>query len=162
MIRTVSLAIWLFAFWLLLSGHYTLWLVGAGIVISGGIAVIGRLTGFADEEGHPVERILGGLGYWPWLAIEMVKSSIDVARTILDPRRPIEPQLFEISVGPKTAVGAVTYANSITLTPGTVTVAVDREHDRFTIHALTKAGAEGVRSGEMDRRVVAFEKGGRT
>lgn len=161
MIRTVSLALWLFAFWLLLSGHYTLWLVGAGIVVSVGIALIGRLTGFSDEEGHPVELILGSLRYWPWLAIEIVKSSIDVARAILDPRRAIEPELFEISVGPRTAVGAVTYANSITLTPGTVTVAVDREHDRFTIHALTRASADGVRSGEMDRRVVAFEKGGR-
>ena len=161
MIRTISLALWLFAFWLLLSGHYTLWLVGAGIVVSGAIALIGRATGFADEEGHPVERLAGAFGYWPWLMIEIIKSSLDVAAVILDPRRKIEPQLFEIEVGPKTAVGAATYANSITLTPGTVTVGIDRERDRFTVHALTKASADGVRSGEMDRRVVAFERNNR-
>ncbi len=161
MIRTLSLALWLLAFWLLLSGHYTLWLIGAGVVVSGAIALLGRLTGFGDEEGHPVEQVIGGLGYWPWLAIEIIKSSIDVARTILDPRAKIEPEMFDIDVGPKTAVGAATYANSITLTPGTVTVGVDRAHDRFTVHALTKAGADGVRSGEMDRRVLAFEKKGR-
>ncbi len=158
MIRTVSLALWLFAFWLLLSGHYTLWLVGAGLIVSAGIALIGHFSGFADEEGHPVERLVGGVTYWPWLAVEIVKSSLDVARAILDPRRTIEPTLFEIEVGPKTAVGAATYANSITLTPGTVTVGIDRERDRFTVHALTKAGADGLRGGEMDRRVVAFER----
>lgn len=161
MIRTVSLALFLLAFWLLLSGHYTLWLVGAGIVVSGGIAAVGRRAGFADEEGHPVERLLAGFAYWPWLAGEMLKSSLDVARVILDPKLPIEPALIEIAVGPKTAVGAATYANSITLTPGTVTVAVDREHDRFRVHALTRAGAEGLRAGAMDRRVLRFERGGR-
>ena len=161
MIRTLSLALWLFAFWLLLSGHYTLWLVGAGVIISAAIALLGRFGGFADEEGHPIGQMIGGLTYWPWLALEIIKSSLDVARTILDPRSKIESELFEIDVGPKTAVGAATYANSITLTPGTVTVGIDREHDRFTVHALTKASAEGVRSGVMDRRVLAFEKGRR-
>ena len=57
----------------------------------------------------------------------------------------------------KTSVGVVTYANSITLTPGTISV--DVRHDEILVHALTQAGAEGLIEGEMDRRVTRFEGG---
>ena len=155
--RTVSLACFLFAFWLLLSGHYTPWLVGAGAVTSVGLALAGRRFGFCDEEGHPIEFLVPALRYWPWLAVEICKSSLDVARIIVDPKLPISPQWFEVKIGPRTPVGVATYANSITLTPGTITVGVDREHDSFRVHALTAAGADGVRTGEMDSRVVRLE-----
>lgn len=157
MLRTASLALFLFAFWLLLSGHYTLWLVGAGLVISILLALAGRRLGFADEEGHPVGRLLAGLLYWPWLAREIVKSSLSVTRIILDPKLPISPQLFHTKVSARTPVGIATYANSITLTPGTITAGVDREQGSFLVHALTKAGADDVEAGEMDRRVRRFE-----
>jgi len=157
MMRTFSLALFLFAFWLLLSGHYTLWLVGAGAVVSAGLALAGRALGFADGEGHPVERLPAGLGYWPWLALEIIRSSLQVARVVIDPRLPIAPKLFEVKCGPKTAVGIATYANSITLTPGTVTVGIDRERGVLNVHALTAEGRAGVEEGEMDRRIRAFE-----
>lgn len=157
MTRTISLGLFLFAFWLLLSGHYTVWLVGSGLVVSFLLAIAGHFAGLDDDEGHPIGRLGAGLVYWPWLAVEIIKSSIDVARVIINPKLAIEPQLFETKVSPRTAVGVATYANSITLTPGTITVEVDREHDTFLVHALTKAGAEGVLAGEMDRRVAAFE-----
>lgn len=157
MLRTASLALTLFVFWLFLSGHYSLWLVISGLVVSILLALGGRWLGFADEEGHPVERVVAGLFYWPWLAREIVKSAISVTKIILDPKLPISPQLFHTKVSARTAVGVVTYANSITLTPGTVTVGIDRESDRFLVHALTKAGADDVEAGEMDRRVKQFE-----
>ena len=157
MLRTASLAVFLLAFWLLLSGHYTAWLIGAGVVVSISLAIGGRFFGFADEEGHPVGRFAAGLAYWPWLTLEILKSSIDVARIVLSPKLPVSPQLFRVKIGPHSPVGIATYANSITLTPGTITVAVDREPAGFLVHALTKAGREGVETGEMDRRVTAFE-----
>ncbi|WEK52529.1 MAG: Na+/H+ antiporter subunit E [Candidatus Kaistia colombiensis] len=157
MLRTASLALALFVFWLLLSGHYTVWLVVSGLVVSILLALAGRRLGFADDEGHPIERIVDGWLYWPWLAREIVKSSISVTKIILDPKLPISPQLFHTKVSARTPVGVATYANSITLTPGTITVGVDREHDRFLVHALTKAGADDVEAGEMDRRVKQFE-----
>lgn len=157
MLRAASLALALFVFWLLLSGHYTAWLMTAGLVASVLLALAGRRLGFADEEGHPVDRMIAGLAYWPWLAREIVKSSITVTKIILDPKLPISPRLFHTKVSARTPVGVATYANSITLTPGTITVAVDREHDRFLVHALTGAGAEDVEAGEMDRRVKRFE-----
>ena len=157
MLRTASVALFLFAFWLLLSGHYTVWLVTAGAVVSVTLALLGRRFGFTDEEGHPIDRIPLAIAYWPWLAREIVKSAIGVTRIILDPKLPISPQLFHTKVSARTPVGVATYANSITLTPGTITVAIDREHDRFLVHSLTKAGADDVEAGEMDRRVARFE-----
>jgi multicomponent Na+:H+ antiporter subunit E len=155
--RVVSLAAALFVFWLLLSGHFDPFLVISGAVAAVAIALVGARIGYADEEGHPAELILPGLRYWPWLAKEIVKSTIDVARIILDPALPISPRLILVSPSQKTAVGKVTYANSITLTPGTITVEVGRHDHRFVVHALTEAGAAGVETGDMDRRVTAFE-----
>jgi multicomponent Na+:H+ antiporter subunit E len=155
--RVVSLAAALFVFLLLLSGHFDPFLVISGAVAAVAIALVGARIGYADEEGHPAELILPGLRYWPWLAKEIVKSTIDVARIILDPALPISPRLILVSPSQKTAVGKVTYANSITLTPGTITVEVGRHDHRFVVHALTEAGAAGVETGDMDRRVTAFE-----
>ena len=156
-IRVVSLAMALFVFWILLSGHFDAFLLGSGAVAAVLVALFGVRLGYADSEGHPAELILPGLLYWPWLIKEIVSSTIDVARIIVDPRLPISPRLVAVRPSQKTAVGVVTYANSITLTPGTITVEVDRHDRRFIVHALTAAGAAGLEAGDMDRRVAAFE-----
>lgn len=155
--RTVSLAVALFFFWLLLSGHYTPFLIAAGAVFAIFIAVAARRIGYADEEGHPVELVPAGFVFWPWLVKEIVKSALAVTRIILQPGLPISPVLIRVKPSERTAVGTVTYANSITLTPGTLTVEVDRAKDELVVHALTKEGAEELLAGEMDRRVRAFE-----
>lgn len=157
MIRTASLAVVLFVFWLLLSGHFDAFLVAAGAIVAVGVAWAGRRIGYADEEGHPIGLLPRAIGYWAWLVLEIVKSSLDVAKIILSPGLPISPKLIRVRPGEATAVGVVTYANSITLTPGTITVEVDRHDRRFLVHALTEAGAAGVAAGDMDRRVATFE-----
>jgi multicomponent Na+:H+ antiporter subunit E len=78
-----------------------------------------------------------------------------VARIVLDPRLPISPTLVRVKASQKSAVGVVTYANSITLTPGTVTVEIAQ--GEFVVHALTREGADSLQEGEMDRRVTRFE-----
>ena len=70
---------------------------------------------------------------------------------------PISPQLLRVKTTQKTGVGVATYANSITLTPGTITVEVNRRDSELLVHALTKAGADGLAAGEMDRRVTVME-----
>jgi multicomponent Na+:H+ antiporter subunit E len=157
LIRVVSLAAVLFVFWLLLSGHFTPFLVVSGAISALLIAWLGVALGYADEEGHPVEWIGRGLLYWPWLVKEAAKSAIDVSLIVLNPALPISPCLIRVKTSQKTAVGVATYANSITLTPGTITVEVNRRDDEFLVHALTKAGADGLAEGEMDRRVTAME-----
>lgn len=157
MIRATSLAIALFVFWYLLSGHDDAFLLASGALASIAIAWAGWAVGYADEEGHPIELIPHGLAYWPWLGKEIALSAINVSRIILSPKLPISPCLVSVTPGEKSVVGVVTYANSITLTPGTITVAVDRHDNRFLIHALTEENAAGLATGEMDARVAAFE-----
>ena len=86
---------------------------------------------------------------------EIVLSNIAVARVILDPRLPIHPRILRVEASQKTDVGRVTYANSITLTPGTVTL--DVRDGKLLVHALTTGSAEGLLTGEMDRRVARLE-----
>ena len=68
-----------------------------------------------------------------------------------------EPELFSVKSTQKTNEGKVTYANSITLTPGTVTTQI--KNDIFEVHALTKDFGDDVRSSEMDKMVTWLEKG---
>jgi multicomponent Na+:H+ antiporter subunit E len=110
-----------------------------------------------DPEGQPLQLVPRTLSYWPWLLVEVLKSGWDVSRIIVDPRLPISPTLVRFKPSQRTTVGLVTHANSITLTPGTLTVSA--EADEFVVHALTRAGAEGTLSGEMDARVRAYEGG---
>lgn len=155
--RVAALAFFLFVFWLLLSGHYTAWLIGAGAITAIVVALLGRRFGYADEEGIPIERLISGFSYWPWLVVEIVKSSLIVTWIIINPKLPISPRLVRAPCGPKTAVGIATLANSITLTPGTITVEVDRRRSQIMVHALTDRGALSLLEGEMNRRVERFE-----
>jgi multicomponent Na+:H+ antiporter subunit E len=156
-LRILSLAATLFLFWLLLSGHYTPFLVVSGAAVALVAALLGIRSGYSDEEGHPVDYLLHGLAYWPWLIVEIAKSAWAVARIIVDPKLPIGPRLIRTKASQRSAVGIATYANSITLTPGTITVEVNRREHEFLVHALTKDSAAGVEEGSMDRRVRAFE-----
>jgi multicomponent Na+:H+ antiporter subunit E len=156
-LRLVSSFLVLFAFWLLLSGFFTPFLMIAGAASALAVVWFGRRMDIADHEGHPVHlapRAL--LVYWPWLIKEIVKSAWQVATIILRPSLPISPTLVRIPCTQKTDVGRTSYANSITLTPGTISIEVGR--DEFLVHALTASGARDLEGGEMGRRVTEFER----
>jgi multicomponent Na+:H+ antiporter subunit E len=153
--RSAALVITLFAFWLVLSGMYTPFLVLSGLSASITTAALAWRMRIADPEGHPVHLVQGAVAYWPWLLKEVLLSGWHVSRIILDPRLPISPTLTRFVPSQKSTVGLVTHANSITLTPGTVTI--EAEHEYFLVHALTSAGAERLAHSEMDRRVSRFE-----
>ena len=155
--RLVSPLLVLFAFWLLLSGHYIPFLVAAGFLTALLVVLFARRMELVDREGHPIHlapRAL--LTYWPWLIKEIAKSAWSVSKLIVDPRLPISPTLVRVRATQKTDVGRTTFANSITLTPGTISLEVHR--DEILVHALTREGAADLASGEMDRRVTAFER----
>jgi len=109
----------------------------------------------ADEEGHSIHLLPGAVTYWPWLAKEIAKSAWDVTKIILNPKLPISPTLIRVRASQRSAAGLATYANSITLTPGTITARVSGQE--FLIHAVTRSGAEDLAEGTMDRRVKKFE-----
>jgi len=153
----LSAIVVLFAFWLLLSGYFEPFLLAAGLGSAVAVVWLAHRMDLIDREGHPIHLWWRALAYWPWLLKEIVKSAWDVSRIILSPRLPISPELVRVRTSQKTTVGVVTYANSITLTPGTISVEV--EPDEILVHALTHAGAESLLEGEMDRRVTRFEGG---
>lgn len=157
--RVAALVFFLLLFWLVLSGHYTPWLIGAGVLSAIVLAAFARRMESIDDEGHPYEWLAGALTYWPWLAWEIVKSTWDVTKTILSPGLPISPTLIRVKVAQKSAVGVTTYANSITLTPGTISTLVSFSDGSILVHALTEDGAEATAEGTMDRRVKSFEGG---
>ena len=155
MMRYFSLASFLFIFWLALSGHYTPVLIVAGAA-SAAICVLAAIRmRAADAEGHPIELFRGALTYFPWLAVEIAKSGWTVTKIILHPRLPISPTMTVVHASQRSRASVATYANSITLTPGTMTVAVTG--NELTVHALTSAGADDLEGGGMNRRVSEFE-----
>jgi multicomponent Na+:H+ antiporter subunit E len=107
-----------------------------------------------DHEGHPIHLGWRSIFYWPWLIWEILKSNVQMARVILGRSMPIQPAVFKVRGSQKSELGHVIYGNSITLTPGTVTIGLDQ--GELTIHALTKPAADGLKSGGMDRRVTAM------
>ena len=110
-----------------------------------------------DHEGHPIHLVPHALlSYWPWLGRQILASNWDVAKLILNPKLPIKPHVFSTKATQLSEVGRTTYANSITLTPGTITIATHPD-GTFEVHAIDDAAREGVETLEMDRRCTRLE-----
>ena len=153
--KSVTLFIVLFGFWLLMSGYYTPLILSLG-VISCLLCVYLTIKGkFLDNETLPIYFFPRLIQYTLWLIKEILKSNIQTAKVII--MKSEEPELFSVKATQKTNEGKVTYANSITLTPGTVTTQI--KNDIFEVHALTKDFGDDVRSSEMDKMVTWLEKG---
>jgi len=155
MLHLVSLGVVLYVFWLLLSGFFTPFLLAAGAGSALVVVLLARRMRIVDREGHPIQMIAAVVWYWPWLLKEIAKSAWDVSRIILDPRLPISPVLVRFKPSQKSQVGLATHANSITLTPGTITV--EATQGEFLVHGLTRSSGAGVIDSEMDRRVTRVE-----
>ena len=152
----ISLAVLLFAFWLGLSGHFTPLLIGLGLASTGLAVFLAHRMDILDHETHPALLTLRLVRYWIYLAGEVVKANIDVIRRILRPGKSISPQLVRLPLPQKTDLARVIYANSITLTPGTVTL--DDHDGELLVHGLTREIAQDLEAGEMNRRVGRLGK----
>lgn len=155
MFHSVILFIFLYLFWLLLSGFFTAFLMSAGVGSALAVVWFARRMDLVDSEGHPVHLGPKVVLYWAWLLREIVKSAWDVSKIILNPKLPISPTLVRFKPSQQTDVGLVIHANSITLTPGTITIEASPEE--FLVHGITRRGAEGTVQSEMDRRITACE-----
>lgn len=137
-------------FWLGLSGHYNF-----PILHFGGFALLFTLwftvrLAILDRETSPYFRFFQLIGYWTWLMIEVVKANLVVIRASVAAEPDIEPVMVRVKTRCKSDLAKVIFANSITLTPGTVTV--DVEGDELLVHALYASEAEPGAFDEMDRR----------
>lgn len=158
MIRSFRLPVALFGLWLLLSGYFVALILGLGILSCLLVWYVSARMDKADGAGHHGEvRPVAAIRYLGWLTIEIVKSNIDVARRVLSPDLPIRPTIIRVPASQSTDLGRVIHANSITLTPGTVSIEIGDVE--IEVHALSRAAAETLAEGEMDKRVSSMEKG---
>ena len=146
-----TLALLLVAAWLLWSGIYKpllLWLGAFSCLLS--LYIAHRVGFFEKSTGlHLLPRLPR---FSLWLLVEIVKSSLEVVRLVLDPKLPISPTVVEIEAEPEGEIGQVLLANSITLTPGTV--ALDVFDNRLLVHCITREGAEAIEAGDANRRIA--------
>ncbi len=157
--RYIFFFVFSFAIWLLLSGYYVIHhtlILAMGVLSCAFVVYLAGRLSIVDEEGHPIHLIWGLVFYIPWLLWAIIKANIDVAKRILNPRLPIAPRIVRVSGTQKNDLCRVIFANSITLTPGTVSLDLDEED--IVVHALTEEAANDVQSGDMDRRVTALEQ----
>ena len=155
MARIVGLWVVLFGVWLLLSGHYTPLLISFGVGSCALSVYIAVRMDVADHEGVPLDWVGRFVLYLPWLMKEILVANVNVAKVILNPQLPISPIMVVFRSTQKSDLGRVLYANSITLTPGTITTGV--EGDQLEIHSLTWGDVDGREEDEMDRRVSVVE-----
>ena len=150
--RSAGLLVVLAIIWLLWSGIYSPLLIGLGLVSCTLSVHLAKRVGFFDRDVFSLHVMHRLPGYWLWLLGEIVKSSLDVARIIRHPRLPISPIVVEFESAPRGPVGQAILGNSITLTPGTLTLDI---HDgRMRVHCLTQAGSEALLAGEFNRRAA--------
>jgi multicomponent Na+:H+ antiporter subunit E len=154
-ILSLSLFVFLYLFWLLLSGLFTPFLMASGVGCALVVTWFARRMHVVDDEGHPIQLGAHALVYWAWLFKEIIKSAWDVSKIILHPKLPISPTLIRFTPSQRPHVGLVLHPNSIRLTAGTITI--DAHTHEFLVHGLTRGSAQAVADSEMDRRVTACE-----
>ncbi|HSR04478.1 MAG TPA: Na+/H+ antiporter subunit E [Proteiniclasticum sp.] len=145
-------------FWSIIDGKITVESILLGSSASILIIYLNKDILFTSSDGGPVTlRFL-----WHFttliaiLIVEIVKSNINVAKIVLNPKMPIEPSFVRVPVRFKKDFNKVLYGNVVTLTPGTLTV--DIVDDEYIIHALTKEAAEGLLGSELENHVLRLEE----
>ena len=139
--------------WMAWSGHTKLLMLGFGISSVILTVFMSYRLQVIDEEGQPLNPKI--FFYLPWLIKEIVVANIDVLKRILITGA-VEPTWIKVTAKKKTRLGRVIFANSITLTPGTVSVKVD--DDVILVNAVSKEGAESlIDGGEMGDKVCGLE-----
>ena len=155
--RTIGVIIVFIGLWLLLSGIYKPLTVGLGVLSTLAVIFIMNRMDSIDEdhvEFHlkPLEFLL----YQGWLLVEIAKANWVVTKIILSPSLPIKQHMFSIPYTQTSDLGQVIFANSITLTPGTVSV--ETEPGQFLVHAVAYSTDDRAALADMDRRVTACER----
>jgi multicomponent Na+:H+ antiporter subunit E len=155
-VRLVGTIILLFALWLLMSGLYKPLIIGFGM---GSVLLVVFVMRRMDAiDGDRVDVLLAPIRfarYIVWLLVEIARANWAVTKVILSPDMPVRQHLLAVPYSQKTELGQVIFANSITLTPGTLTVEVEPGH--FLVHALSFSDSDVGALADMDRRVSATE-----
>ncbi len=139
--------------WFLWSGMFQPLLIGLGVLSCALTLIVVQRMGYVTSELSAVfnTRLLA---YWLWLGKEVVLSSLEVARVVLNPKLPISPRVVRIRANATQPFAQALLGNSVTLTPGSVVLDVHEGY--LTIHTLTEDGAQSLEAGDMNGRVAAL------
>lgn len=154
--RTIITAVLIFAFWLLLSGHTEPLLIVLGIISSLLTIFLASRMKVIDSESYPIELLPRLFRYYFFLAKEIVLANLDVIKRILKPGNSISPKVVRLPAKQRSDLSKVIYANSITLTPGTVTM--DLANNELQVHALSEEAADDLATGRMADTIPDGEK----
>jgi multicomponent Na+:H+ antiporter subunit E len=166
-LKTAGQFLMLMGFWLLLSGHYDFFHVFMGILCSLAVVILNirlRKYYFYRDEIFRTSSLTISLNifrfilfYIPWLIWQIVVASLQVAYVVLRPRMPINPALIQFHTKLPTMGSKVILGNSITLTPGTITIQI--KEDEFLVHALMDVSSSGIIDGSLPGQVAKlYEK----
>ena len=133
----------MYLFWILLSGMLDALHLGAGLICSVIVAYISHDL-LVKEGGLETGKFFRLLLYIPWELWQIVLANLDVAYRVLHPKMPIDPMIIEFETSLRSDFALVTMANSITLTPGTITIEVEPEKGKFWVHAVAKSPADAL------------------
>lgn len=149
----LTVFILLLLFWVIMSGMFDAFHFSLGLICCALVTYFSSGLIFPEKSRSWTKGLVGMLAYSPWLFKEILLANLHVAWIILHPRMldKIDPHLIRFNTSLKSPLAKVTLAQSITLTPGTITVNV--HEDEFTVFALTRATAEAL-PGEMEQRVA--------
>ncbi|WP_299808092.1 Na+/H+ antiporter subunit E [uncultured Shewanella sp.] len=153
--HALSLCLTLSLFWWINSNYSNPLLLSLGAASILLVLYIANRMNVIDHESQPIHLSTKMPGYMLWLAKEIIIANISVVKHIWLGNSSISPTLATIDATQRTDLTKVIYANSITLTPGTVAVGLD--DDRVIIHALSKENIDILKAGKMDRRVTELE-----
>jgi len=146
-------ALILFAFWILLSGQFDAFHLTLGAVCCIVVAYLFHDLLFANIRVGDIRTVAWRfIAYIPWLIRQILLANIHVASLVLNPKMPIDPEVVRFETKLETDISCVTLANSITLTPGTITM--DIRDGVFYVHALSQKFAADLNAGEMEDRVA--------
>jgi multicomponent Na+:H+ antiporter subunit E len=141
-------------FWIVLSGMFDAFHMTLGVVCCMLVAHFSHdLLIFGEKEEARVKGVFGLIGYLPWLFYQIILANLQVAYVVLHPRmyELIDPHVVRFKTRLRRPISKVTFAQSITLTPGTITVSI--HDDEFSVYALTRSASDAL-PGEMEERVA--------
>jgi multicomponent Na+:H+ antiporter subunit E len=155
---SIMLIILLFVFWLILSPALTVETMILGLIAALGVVVFNTDLLFNENETsfYSIKGIIRLFSFIGILLVEILKANIEVAKIVLSPSMPISPTFVKIPVKLKKDLNKVLYANSITLTPGTLSV--DINDKEILVHALTQEWADGMEGNILEKYITRLEE----
>ena len=146
----------LYSFWVQLSGIFDFFHLSLGVISCALVSYVSRDLLFSEKKvtRDHLSAVLRFIRYLPWLIYQIILANIYVAKLVLNPKMSslINPRIIRFKVRLKTDVALMTYANSITLTPGTITVLIKDGY--YYVHSIDQKVADDLLTGEMEDRVA--------